>query len=72
MGIVYEATHLRLNRKRAIKLLQPEYALDQDFRARFLKEAELASELEHPNAVSVYDAGDVAGHLISWSSSQVL
>ena len=63
MGIVYAATHLRLSRTVALKLLAPELAEDQDFRTRFLKEAQLAASLEHPSVVPVYDAGEEQGLL---------
>ena len=63
MGVVYSATHLRLSRTVALKLLAPELAEDQDFRTRFLKEAELAASLEHPSVVPVYDAGEEDGLL---------
>jgi serine/threonine protein kinase len=63
MGIVFEATHLRLSRRVALKLLAPELAEDQDFRERFLKEALMAAELEHPHVVPVYDAGEEDGVL---------
>ena len=63
MGVVFEATHLRLHRRVALKLLAPELAEDRDFRERFLKEAELAAGLEHPSVVPVYDAGEEGGLL---------
>jgi serine/threonine-protein kinase len=63
MGIVYSATHLRLSRTVALKLLAPELAEDTDFRTRFLKEAQLAASLEHPSVVPVYDAGEEEGLL---------
>ena len=63
MGVVFEATHLRLSRRVALKLLAPELAEDAEFRERFLKEAELAAGLEHPNVVPVYDAGEERGLL---------
>ncbi len=63
MGVVYSATHLRLSRRVALKLLAPELAEDADFRERFLNEARLAAGLEHPHVVPVYDAGEEEGVL---------
>src|SRR3954470_20001943 len=63
MGVVYQAQHVHLGRTVALKLLAPELSGNEDFRARFLREARLAAELEHPGIVTVYDAGDVNGVL---------
>lgn len=63
MGVVYRAYDLRLKRVVALKLVAPELALDDRFRARFARESELAMSLEHPNVVPIYDAGDVDGRL---------
>src|SRR6476620_2047042 len=63
MGVVYRAHDLRLKRTVALKLMAPELALDQRFRERFSREAELAMSLEHPNVVPIHDAGDVDGRL---------
>jgi Protein kinase domain len=63
MGVVYRAYDLRLKRVVALKLVAPELALDERFRARFVRESELAMSLEHPNVVPIYDAGDVDGRL---------
>src|SRR6266542_4531561 len=63
MGVVYLAEHLRLKRKAALKVLAPELASDERFRERFLVEAELAASLDHPNIVTVFDAGEADGLL---------
>jgi hypothetical protein len=63
MGVVYRAYDLRLKRTVALKLMTPELALDQRFRERFSREAELAMSLEHPNVVPIHDAGDIDGRL---------
>jgi serine/threonine-protein kinase len=47
----------------ALKLMSRELALDERFRERFSREAELAMSLEHPNVVPVHDAGDIDGRL---------
>ncbi len=56
-GIVYRAEHVTLGREVAFKVLAPELAADESFRQRFLREARLASALDHPNILDVYDAG---------------
>jgi serine/threonine-protein kinase len=63
MGVVYRAKHLHLGRTVALKLLNPELAASEEFRERFVREARAAAELEHPNIVPVYDAGEVEGRL---------
>src|SRR3954471_11074303 len=62
-GVVYLAEHVHLRRRVALKVLPPEFADDEDFRDRFLREARLAASLEHPNILSVYDAGEADGVL---------
>jgi len=63
MGTVYLATHRRLARKVALKVIAPELASDDDFRARFLRESQLAASLDHPNVIPIYDADEVDGVL---------
>ena len=55
MGIVYCAMDKRLKRNVAIKLLPPELAFRTDIRSRFLREAETAAGLSHPNIVPIYN-----------------
>jgi ABC-type branched-subunit amino acid transport system substrate-binding protein/DNA-binding beta-propeller fold protein YncE len=63
MGVVYRATDLSLERPVALKLVAPELADDESFRARFLKEPRLAAALDHPNVVPIYEAGQRDGQL---------
>lgn len=63
MGEVYLAQHPRLPRRDAIKLLPPEWSADEEYRARFTREADLASTLWHPNIVGVHDRGEADGQL---------
>lgn len=58
MGLVYEARHVQLGRPLALKTISPQYALDAAARARFHQEARLASEIIHPNIVTVIDYGE--------------
>jgi len=56
MGVVYLAEHIRLRQRRALKLLPPDLAHNDDFHQRFERESRLAASLEHPNIVTVFDA----------------
>jgi serine/threonine-protein kinase len=57
MGEVYLALHTKLNVLRAIKILPARYcSADKKFGERFLQEARMAIQLDHPNVISVYDA----------------
>jgi serine/threonine-protein kinase len=60
MGQVYRARHLQLGKAFALKIISPTFALDGAARARFNEEAKLASEISHPNIVSVVDFGEDA------------
>ncbi|GAB2536762.1 hypothetical protein GCM10027167_46780 [Nocardia heshunensis] len=68
MGTVYLATHPRLPRQDAVKILSDERQRDQAFRALFLREAELVARLQHPNLVAVRDRGEDNGRL--WIAMQ--
>src|SRR5580700_10125349 len=59
MGKVYRAEQAPLGRVCAIKVLNPNYAGDQDpeFHKRFFLEASIASKLTHPNTVTIFDYG---------------
>jgi serine/threonine-protein kinase len=61
MSVVYLAEHMRLGRKVALKVLAPALAQDDAFRERFIHESQRAAELDHPNVISIYDAGEVEG-----------
>ncbi len=65
MGEVYLAQHPRLPRRNALKVLPTDVSADAKYRARFNREADLASKLWHPHIVSVHDRGEYNGQL--WS-----
>ena len=55
MGTVFKASHVALDEIRALKLMDPQFARDPQFVARFRNEAKAARRLSHPNAVHVDD-----------------
>jgi tetratricopeptide (TPR) repeat protein len=61
MGEVYLAQDMRLGRKVALKLLDPGLAGDALSRARFDREARLASALDHPNVCTIHQVGEAEG-----------
>lgn len=58
MANVYLAEDIILERDVAIKALRLEYANDEEFIARFDREAQAATSLSHPNIVNIYDVGE--------------
>lgn len=63
MAIVFRAFDESLNRQVAVKILAPELALDEDFRQRFIRESQLAAQVDHPHIIPVFAAGEVKGVL---------
>src|SRR5215471_13535758 len=63
MSVVYEAENPRLGSMVALKVLAPELATDDAFRARFLAESRIAASLNHPNVIPIYDMGSHDGLL---------
>jgi serine/threonine-protein kinase len=63
MATVYMGVDVRLDRPVAIKIMHAELAADQDFVARFIREARSIAQLSHPNVVAVYDQGS-DGHVL--------
>ncbi|MBX3471787.1 MAG: protein kinase, partial [Planctomycetes bacterium] len=63
MGTVHRAVQLSMDRPVALKVLAPRLAEDEEFVARFLREAKVAATLSHPNLVTIYDVGREGGTL---------
>ena len=61
MGIVYRGRDRRLKRTVAIKILPPELAFRSEIKTRFLREAETAAQLSHPNIVPIYTVDEADG-----------
>src|ERR1700736_4824626 len=57
MSVVYRAKHSRLGTSAALKVLAPELSSDDTFRERFLREAQMAAGIDHPNVVPIHDLG---------------
>src|SRR5688572_6552245 len=60
MGVVYGATHPRIGKRVAIKVLAPTFSGDPSTVERFEQEARLVNEIRHPNIVDVFQFGQLA------------
>ena len=61
MGAVYAATHTLTGKRVALKWMLPELAADEGAVQRFIREAQAAGRIDHPNVVDVYDVGEHDG-----------
>src|SRR5215813_4519043 len=64
MGEVYKARDSRLDRLVALKILPAYMVGDAERRARFIREAQAAARLNHPNTVTIYDIGEQDGRIL--------
>jgi serine/threonine-protein kinase len=60
MGVVYEAKDLELDRQVAIKFLRDQRLGDASALSRFRREARVLASFQHPNVVTIFDAGSIA------------
>jgi serine/threonine protein kinase len=60
-AVVYRGTDLKLGRQVAIKVLPPELAYNDSVRTRFIREAQMAAGLSHPNIVPIYSVDEKDG-----------
>src|SRR3954462_6864599 len=65
MGVVYRAHDPVLERTVAIKVMNESIARQEDLRKRFLREAQAAGSLQHPNVVTVYARGEAIATLFT-------
>lgn len=70
MGEVYVARHPRLPRSDALKVLNTRFAVDDEFRRRFEREADTVAALNHPHIVAIYDRGETDNRL--WIAFQLI
>ncbi|MGB7063271.1 MAG: protein kinase [Candidatus Zixiibacteriota bacterium] len=63
MGEVYLAQDTKLRRKVALKFLPSEYSSESELRTRFMREAQAAAALNHPNVVTVHEVAEHEGRL---------
>lgn len=70
MGHVYRARHESLGREVALKLIRTEHRFASDARERFLREARVASRLDHKNLCRVYEFGEHEG--LPWFAMQLI
>ena len=71
MGIVYDARQTSIDRNVAIKMLKPATAGNEKQRAKFLAEAVVTGDLDHPNIVPIYDVGSNSTGALFYSMKKV-
>jgi tRNA A-37 threonylcarbamoyl transferase component Bud32 len=62
MGEIFEAYDTELQRRVAIKVLAAKYIEDETMKQRFLREARMASQLNHPNIATIFEIGEAVGN----------
>ena len=71
MGVVLAARQASVNRSVALKKISPAHATDPESRLKFLTEAVVTGDLEHPNIVPIYDVGKDESGLLFYSMKHV-
>jgi serine/threonine-protein kinase len=62
MGVIFECYDTELHRTVALKVLASKHIEDQTMKQRFLREAQMASKLNHPNIATIHEIGEAAGN----------
>jgi serine/threonine protein kinase/DNA-binding beta-propeller fold protein YncE len=63
MAVVFRARDERLDRRVALKILAPDFAADDAFRQRFIRESRAAAAVDDPHIIPVFEAGEAGGVL---------
>jgi hypothetical protein len=71
MGVVYNARQASIDREVAVKMLKPDMSASPAQRRKFLSEAAVTGELDHPNIVPIYDLGQNADGALFYSMKKV-
>jgi WD40 repeat protein/serine/threonine protein kinase len=71
MGVVYAARQASIDRTVAVKMLKPDIAGQAEQREKFLSEAVVTGDLDHPNIVPIYDLGSSEGGALFYSMKRV-
>jgi len=71
MGVVYSARQASIDRTVAIKMLKPDMAQDLSLRAKFLTEAAVTGDLDHPNIVAIHELGSNEAGALFYSMRRV-
>ncbi len=71
MGVVYDARQTSIDRNVAVKMLKPATAGNEKQRAKFLAEAVVTGDLDHPNIVPIYDVGANSKGALFYSMKKV-
>ena len=59
MGVVFKAQDTRLDRSVALKFFPPDLCSDLELKTRFIQEAKIASSIDHPNVVAIFEIDEV-------------
>ncbi|MFN0054363.1 MAG: protein kinase domain-containing protein [Planctomycetales bacterium] len=71
MGVVYDARQTSVDRSVAVKMLKPRTSSDERQRQKFLAEAVVTGDLDHPNIVPIYDVGTSERGLLFYAMKKV-
>ena len=71
MGVVYSARQASVDRLVAVKMIRPQVAADAHRREKFLSEAVVTGDLDHPNIVPIYELGTNENNALFYSMKRV-